>query len=117
MGTTAFGREGETAARTYLEKKGYRFIASNFKRTHGEIDLIMEDGDTLVFVEVKSRTNRRYGEPREAVTPMKQQHIRYTAKAYLYSKRQMERSVRFDVVEVMKMPDGSWKFHHMKHAF
>ena len=117
MGTTAFGREGESAARVYLEQKGYRFIECNYKRTHGEIDLIMEDGKTLVFIEVKSRTNRRYGEPREAVTPFKQQHVRYTAKAFLYSHHQMERAVRFDVVEVMRLPDGMWKFHHIKHAF
>ena len=76
MQTTRFGRDGETAAEKYLEGKGYHFLARNFKRTHGEIDLIMEDGETLVFIEVKSRTNRRYGEPKEAVTPFKQQHIR-----------------------------------------
>ena len=82
MQTTRFGRAGETAAEKYLEEKGYHFLARNFKRTHGEIDLIMEDGETLVFIEVKSRTNRRYGEPKEAVTPFKQQHVRYTAKAF-----------------------------------
>lgn len=87
MQTTRFGRDGETAAEKYLEGKGYHFLTRNFKRTHGEIDLIMEDGETLVFIEVKSRTNRRYGEPKEAVTPFKQQHIRYTAKAFACSRQ------------------------------
>ena len=101
----------------YLEGKGYHFLARNFKRTHGEIDLIMEDGETLVFIEVKSRTNRRYGEPKEAVTPFKQQHIRYTAKAFACSRHIEGRRIRFDVVEVMQMADGTVKFHHIRNAF
>lgn len=117
MQTTRFGRAGETAAEKYLEGKGYHFLARNFKRTHGEIDLIMEDGETLVFIEVKSRTNRRYGEPKEAVTPFKQQHIRYTAKAFLYSRHIEGRRIRFDVVEVMQMADGTVKFHYIRNAF
>ena len=117
MQTTRFGRDGETAAEKYLEGKGYHFLARNFKRTHGEIDLIMEDGETLVFIEVKSRTNRRYGEPKEAVTPFKQQHIRYTAKAFAYSRHIEGRRIRFDVVEVMQMVDVTVKFHHIRNAF
>lgn len=117
METTTRGREGETLALHYLEKKGYRLVTRNFKRTHGEIDLIMEDGKTLVFIEVKSRTNRRYGEPREAVTAAKQQHIRYTAQSFLYSHRITDRPIRFDVVEVMIRPDGSALFHHIRQAF
>lgn len=117
MQTTRFGRDGETAAEKYLEGKGYHFLARNFKRTHGEIDLIMEDGETLVFIEVKSRTNRRYGEPKEVVTPFKQQHIRYTAKAFACSRHIEGRRIRFDVVEVMQMADGTVKFHHIRNAF
>lgn len=117
MGTTTLGRQGESLALQYLTEKGYRFVARNFRRTHGEIDLIMEDGNILVFIEVKSRTNRRYGEPREAVTPFKQKHIRYTAQSFLYSHRIHGRSIRFDVVEVMIRPDGSALFHHIRQAF
>ena len=117
MQTTRFGRDGETAAEKYLEGKGYHFLTRNFKRTHGEIDLIMEDGETLVFIEVKSRTNRRYGEPKEAVTPFKQQHIRYAAKAFACSRHIEGRRIRFDVVEVMQMADGIVKFHHIRNAF
>ena len=108
MQTTRFGRDGETAAEKYLEGKGYHFLTRNFKRTHGE---------TLVCIEVKSRTNRRYGEPKEAVTPFKQQHIRYTAKAFACSRHIEGRRIRFDVVEVMQMADGTVKFHHIRNAF
>lgn len=115
--TTAFGRKGEEWVEAYLKEKGYRPITRNFRRTHGEIDLIMEDGKTLVFVEVKSRTNRRYGEPKEAVTPFKQKHIKYTAQSFLYAHHITDRSIRFDVVEVMQHPDGTTLFHHIRNAF
>lgn len=83
MEKTSFGREGEALARSYLENKGYRFLSANFRTAHSEIDLIMDDGGVLVFVEVKSRHNRRYGEPVEAVNPFKQRHIRLGARAYV----------------------------------
>ena len=73
--------------------------------------------DRGYFIEVKSRTNRRYGEPKEAVTPFKQQHIRYTAKAFACSRHIEGRRIRFDVVEVMQMADGTVKFHHIRNAF
>ena len=66
MQTTRFGRDGETAAEKYLEGKGYHFLTRNFKRTHGEIDLIMEDGETLVFIEVKSSTSAIQRKPSRA---------------------------------------------------
>ena len=117
MTTTAFGRKGEDLALAYLQQKGFRPVTRNFRRTHGEIDLIMEDGNTLVFIEVKSRTNRRYGEPKDAVTPFKQRHIQYTAKSFLYAHHITGRSIRFDVVEVMIHKDGNVLFHHIKNAF
>lgn len=116
MKTTEFGREGESLARQYLEGKGYFFLERNFKRVHGEIDLIMQDGETLVFVEVKSRHSRRYGEPIEAVTPYKQRHIRDCAKIYLMNHPANGKRIRFDVVEVMAVC-GEVKFKHTQNAF
>ena len=117
MQKTIFGRRGEELARKYLENKGYHFVTCNFKRVHGEIDLIMEDGATLVFVEVKSRHNRKYGEPAEAVNYAKQRHILYCAKIYISEKRIGGRRIRFDVVEVMISTAGEAKFRHIKNAF
>lgn len=117
MEKTSFGREGEELARRYLEKKGYRFLDGNFRTTHSEIDLIMNDGGTLVFIEVKSRQNRRYGEPVEAVNPAKQRHIRIGAKAYVMKRRIENRRIRFDVVEVMVSPAGETRFRHTRNAF
>ena len=117
MEKTSFGREGEELARRYLEKKGYRFLDGNFRTAHSEIDLIMNDGGTLVFIEVKSRHNWRYGEPVEAVNPAKQMHIRIGAKAYVMKRRIENRRIRFDVVEVMVSPAGEARFRHTRNAF
>ena len=72
----SLGREGERLAAEYLEKKGYKVVASRFRLFHGEIDLIAWDGDTLVFVEVKARTSDDFGLPEESVTPAKQRQRR-----------------------------------------
>ena len=117
METTALGRRGESLALAYLEKKGYKKITCNYKSTHGEIDLIMEDQGTLVFIEVKSRRNFSYGEPKQAVTPIKQKHIRYTARSFLYTHHITNRSLRFDVVEVLLQERDAARFHHIRNAF
>ena len=117
MGTTTFGREGENLAKVYLEKKGYKFLDRNFKRIHGEVDLIMMDGDVIVFVEVKSRHNRKYGDPIEAVNKYKQKHIRYCANLYLSSHRITDQSVRFDVVEVLASAGRTVRYRHTRNAF
>lgn len=92
---------GEVAALQYLEAKGYRVLAKNYTGAIGEIDLVMQDGDVVVFVEVKARESLAYGEPIEAVTPQKVKKIALTAQQFLVQKRMMGRSVRFDVVEVL----------------
>ena len=117
MGTTTFGREGENLAKVYLEKKGYKFLDRNFKRIHGEVDIIMMDGDVIVFVEVKSRHNRKYGDPIEAVNKYKQKHIRYCANLYLSSHRITDQSVRFDVVEVLASAGRAVRYRHTRNAF
>jgi len=96
---------GESEAKKYLEKKGMRFIASGFKSRFGEIDIIMRDGATVVFVEVKTRKNRRFAEAREFVSYEKQRRIRMTASLWL-SYRGADAPARFDVVEVYA-PQGA----------
>jgi len=117
MEHTEFGRAGEDIALAYLEKKKMKLLDRNVRSAHGEIDLIMDDGGTVVFVEVKARQNRRYGDPIEAVTLRKKRFIRYTAKMYLTSRRIEDRHVRFDVVEIMAAPGRETKIRHVKNAF
>ena len=91
---------GEVAAKRYLEERGYRTLAENYAAKQGEVDLVMQDGDTVVFIEVKARETLAYGEPIEAVTPQKVRKIALTASQFLVQHRLLGRAVRFDVVEV-----------------
>lgn len=101
MESREIGRRYEVYAASYLEKKGYRILERNFRCRQGEIDLIAQDGRYLVFVEVKYRRNKKYGEPAEAVDGKKQQKIRRTARYYLYHKGYSEQTpCRFDVVGI-----------------
>lgn len=106
------GLAGENAARSYLERAGMRFLQSRYRTQAGEIDLIMEKGDVIVFVEVKTRPLGKSGQGLEAVTPPKQKRLLKAAAAYLVKNGLWERPIRFDVVEVTL--DG---IRHVENAF
>ncbi|WDP92674.1 MAG: YraN family protein [Desulfobacter sp.] len=95
------GRTGEDAAAQFLAARGYTIIQRNFSTRRFEIDIIAKDGDTLCFVEVKTRSNLKKGLPREAVLPAKQQKIIMGASFYLKKHNCINQRVRFDVVEVL----------------
>lgn len=76
------GAQGEAMARTYLETRGFTFVAANVATRFDELDLVMRTGDTLVFVEVKTRRGVRAGLPQEAVTKHKLDHIIRAAHSY-----------------------------------
>ena len=107
------GREGEEAARRFLEEKSYRMLAANYRCPLGEIDLICKDGQTLVFVEVKSRRDTRKGLPEASVTAEKQKRLSKIAEWYLKENHYRgEYPVRFDVVSVLEPADGTGR--HME---
>lgn len=95
---TIAGRRAETAARDYLEQRGLQHRHSNFRCRFGEIDLVMEDGRTIVFVEVRLRRNAAFGGAAASVTPPKQRKLCSTAAIYLEQFRVAHRPVRFDIV-------------------
>ena len=101
--TTEIGRFGEDAAAKHLKKIGFRILERNFRASHNEIDIIAENKNTVVFVEVKTRTPQRdgvvFGTPAEAVTYSKQRRTIAAARAYLY-KSGVDKQIRFDVIEV-----------------
>lgn len=97
--------------------EGDDFGHPEFRCKHGEIDLIMKDGSVFVFVEVKTRRSRLYGEPIEAVTVYKQRHIRYTAEVFLLARHLRDIRIRFDVVEVMMAPGRAVRLRHTRNAF
>lgn len=100
MNTKTAGDTGESIACAYLENKGYRLLRKNYRMGRYEIDLVMRDGDVLVFVEVKARTGRGDILGREAVNFQKQQHIIRAAQGYMQRYGGFDAPVRFDVAEV-----------------
>ena len=99
MDRKLIGRLGETAAAEYLRKKKYRIVATNYACRFGEIDLIAENRDYLVFVEVKSRKSSDFAQAREFVNAAKQRRLAATASLWL-SQHPTEKQPRFDVMEV-----------------
>ena len=100
----AYGIIGEDYAISLLQSKGYRIVVRNFRCKIGEIDIIAEDGSTLVFVEVKTRRSLRYGSPEEAVTPHKIKKIKKVIDYYLFYNLKYKK-VRIEVV-ALKISDG-----------
>jgi len=110
------GREGEVLAARLLTGKGYRILARNYRTAGGEVDLVCQDGDTLVFVEVKTRSAGSLGRPDQAVTGIKRGRLVRAAAAFLSEHDGWERPCRFDVVAVVDR-DGSRTATHLPHAF
>ena len=93
------GLQGEALVADYLRNNGFQLVAHGYYCRFGEIDLIAWEGNTLCFIEVKTRTNLEMGLPREYVTPTKQKKLRKTALFYL-SEKKLDCFCRFDVAEV-----------------
>lgn len=106
------GSKAEQRACDYLVSKGYRCLERNYRLRSGEVDLIMEDGACLVFVEVKYRRSTDYGAPEEAVTKLKTRRMTKAAVTYISQHRIVDRMVRFDVIAIDV--DG---IHHVPNAF
>lgn len=110
------GVKGEGLAVEFLKRKGYRVISRNFKTPLGEIDIVARDGETLVFVEVKTRTDTAFGQPFEAVNYRKREKIKKVALYYLKNNCRKELSSRFDVLSIEINADKS-KIEHIIDAF
>lgn len=115
--TLSLGRRGERTAARYLKKHaGHRIIAINHRGPAGEIDLITQDGDTVVFVEVKTKQSDEAGDPLEAVTPAKMRQIERCARHFLMV-RGWSAPCRFDVVGVVCPAKGRPQIEHFANAF
>ena len=94
------GSYGERVAAAFVRRNGYRVLTRNFTSERGEIDLVCRDGDTLVFVEVRSRTGEQFGRPAESIDARKVEAVRATAQDYLKLLKRDDIPHRFDAVEV-----------------
>ncbi|KPK46588.1 MAG: hypothetical protein AMJ77_05700 [Dehalococcoidia bacterium SM23_28_2] len=99
-GRRDLGAFGERVAAAHLEAKGYRIRARNFRCREGEIDIVAEDGDSLVFVEVRTRRGDAFGSPAESVTEAKERRLLTVARAYLQQHNDVPPNQRIDVVAV-----------------
>ena len=107
------GLKGEVLARKFLKSKGYKIIEKNYRTKFSEVDLIALYGDLLVFIEVKTRTSKQFGMPREAVGYEKRRKYVLTAEYYLQTHpKYSDKNVRFDVIDIL----GD-EITHIEHAF
>lgn len=125
MGRKVLGNFGELISALYLQAEGCLILERQYHTRYGEIDIIAQDADNLVFVEVKTRRNLQYGTGSEAVDYRKQQRIRMTALAYLKActlKRKEKnksayQALRFDVIEVYLYASRRIVLNHYKNCF
>jgi putative endonuclease len=109
------GKQAEKLAANYLQKKGFKGIVHNYRYKKAEIDLIVQKGDCLVFVEVKARTSHRFGYPETFVSANQQDSIREAAENYILE-NDWNQAIRFDVIAVSQQGD-IYKINHFEDAF
>ncbi len=115
--TVEKGRQGEQIALDFLQSKGYKIIKQNFHfGRYGEIDLIGEKDNTLIFFEVKVQTTDAFGDPRYWITPSKQEKLRKAANGYLYINKIEDSNCRFDAI-VIDLRTTPPQIEHIKNAF
>ena len=115
----AVGNRGESLAAKYLEEKGYKILERNFRSGRNEIDIVAEDGDSIVFVEVKTTSSDRAEKmrlPCTAVDKNKKQRIIECARDYIMKHRVSTDGYRFDVIEVYLNRDTP-EINHIENAF
>lgn len=116
----AFGLDHEDIALLWLQEKGYRLVNRNFRfGRHGEIDLIMKDGTTWVFIEVKARQNHKFGRPEDAVDFRKRKQVKKIARGYVHILGLDDYEARFDVlaIDYVTGSDGHPEIRHIRDAF
>ncbi len=106
-------RIGEQAACDFLKRAGFKILERNFRKGYGEIDIIGIDKDTLVFIEVKTRTGKQFGEPEESITPFKIRSLIKTSQFYKILNSKTPDLLRIDAVIVTI--NGQRKINSINH--
>jgi putative endonuclease len=110
------GRRGEQTAEQFLRAQGYVIVARNYRCTYGEIDLVVRDRDTLVFVEVRTQSGPAFGDPLESVTQRKQRQIAKAALHYVVRHGIENQALRFDVIGI-SWNNSAPQIAHVEGAF
>ncbi|ADO71854.1 YraN family protein [Stigmatella aurantiaca] len=106
-----YGNEAEAMAARFLEQRGYRIRARNFRCRYGELDVVAEHGETVCFVEVRMRSSAVWGDPSHTVSVAKQRRVVKAALHYLFAHELRDRMMRFDVISVV----GHGEQAHVEH--
>ena len=107
------GKWGEDIAADYLKKKGYEIIERDWKSGHHDLDIVAKDGNTLVIVEVKTRRNRLFGNPEEAIDYKKRMSLQSAINHYVKSHR-TGRDIRFDIISIVGTIGSTPEIEHIK---
>lgn len=110
----AVGWKGEELAAEYLAKRGFQIVGRNLRTSEGEIDLLAQDGECLVFVEVRTRRSREFGTPEESLTPAKMNRLISVAEAYLEG-LEKQPPWRIDIVAI-EMAAPEYRIEHVINA-
>jgi len=108
-----FGNACEIAAARFLERKGYKILAHQFKTRIGEIDLIADQDGELVFVEVKARRNTKFGYPEEAVDARKLRKMVLTAETYMEQNQIIDKPFRLDIIAMLLKGNNNFEIEHL----
>ncbi|MBR7031287.1 MAG: YraN family protein [Prevotella sp.] len=106
------GKWGEDIAATYLKKKGFEIIERDWKSGHHDLDIVAKDGNTLVIVEVKTRRNRLFGNPEEAIDYKKRKSLQSAINHYIKS-HCTGQEVRFDIISIVGMIGSQPEIDHI----
>ncbi|HUH12847.1 MAG TPA: YraN family protein [Longimicrobiales bacterium] len=115
--THELGRDGEALAARYLEDRGWRILARNFRSGHKEIDLVARRGHTVAFVEVKTRSGGRWGHPLEAVNALKRREIERVALRWMQLRGRDGDLYRFDAVAIHWRAGEAPRVEHVEDAW
>jgi putative endonuclease len=106
MQRKATGALGEKYARDFLKKRGYRLLETNYRCPHGEIDIIARHKDSVVFIEVRTKTSHAFGSPEESISFTKRNHMRASAFHYVQSHRDLPEQWSIGLVAIELEPSG-----------
>ncbi len=110
------GKLGERLAKLFLESKGYKILATNWRFKFGEIDIVCEKEDFLIFVEVKTRKRTKFGRPEEYFDQKKQKKLLKTISKYLTQNGLWDKNCRVDVISI-SLESTKWQIKHFKNVF
>lgn len=116
MNKRAIGDKGENFAKEYYKKLGFEIVHQNYSCRGGEIDIIAENGEYIIFVEVKTRSSDSLYTPSEAVDLKKQKRLTVAAMKYL-SENESEKQPQFDIFEVYTQNERIYKINRIENAF